>query len=127
MTTPLYGQMMDVPLTVSVADPAPFPVGQTISFSASATDISPRIGLSVSQMARLFKREMGISIVEYRNDLKMRRFFQLVQGNRRPSLWLTALTAGFRSYAQFHKVFRARWRVGPREFFGRQVKTSLSA
>jgi len=97
--------------------------------SQSATDISPRIGLSVSRMARLFKREMGVSIVDYRNDLKMRRFFRLVENSRhgRPNLLLAALSAGYRSYGHFHRMFRSRWRVGPREFFDRQARTSLSA
>jgi AraC-like DNA-binding protein len=97
--------------------------------SQSATDISPRVGLSVSRMARLFKREMGISLVDYRNELKMKRFFRLVQnsGHRRPNLLLAALSAGYRSYGHFHRMFRSRWRVGPREYFGRQTRTSLSA
>ncbi len=97
--------------------------------SQSATEISPRVGLSVSRMARLFKREMGISIVDYRNEVKMTRFFKLVEnsGQRRPNLLLAALTAGYGSYAQFHRTFRSRWQVGPRDFFGRQAKTSLSA
>ena len=96
--------------------------------SQSATDISPRVGLSVSRMARLFKREMGVSLVDYRNDLKMKRFFRLVlDANRRPNLLLAAAAAGFRSYGHFHRMFRSRWRVGPREFFERQPRTSLSA
>ena len=97
--------------------------------SLSATDISPRVGLSVSRMARLFKREVGVSLVHYRNDLKMERFFRLVQdrGHRRPNLLLAALTAGFRSYGHFHRMFRSRWRVGPREFFERNGRTSLRA
>ncbi len=97
--------------------------------SLSATDISPRVGLSVSRMARLFKREIGVSLVHYRNDLKMQRFFQLVgeRHQRRPNLLLAALTAGFRSYGHFHRTFRSRWRVGPREFFERNAKASLRA
>jgi AraC-like DNA-binding protein len=96
--------------------------------SQSATEISPRVGLSVSRMARLFKREMGISIVDYRNDLKMTRFFNLVQNSnqRRPNFLLAALTAGYGSYSQFQRIFRSRWRVGPRDFFER-LNTSLSA
>ncbi len=35
--------IQDVPPTVTVADPAPFPTGQAISFTASATDISPAV------------------------------------------------------------------------------------
>ena len=94
--------------------------------SLSATDISPQVGLSVSRMARLFKREMGISLVEYRNGLKMDRFFQLVEelGGRRSKIIMAAGAAGFRSYSQFHRLFRLRWRLGPREYFGRRGRSS---
>jgi AraC-like DNA-binding protein len=94
--------------------------------SLSATDISPQVGLSVSRMARLFKREMGVSLVDYRNELKMDRFFRLVEelGGRRSSITVAAGAAGFRSYSQFHRLFRMRWSLGPREYFGRRARAS---
>src|SRR5262252_7409853 len=81
--------------------------------SQSATDISPRIGLSVSRMARLFKRDMGVSIVDYRDDLRMERFFRLMEngGQHRPNILRAAYSAGYRSYGQFHRRFRSRWLV----------------
>jgi transcriptional regulator GlxA family with amidase domain len=86
--------------------------------SLNATDLSPRVGLSVSRLARLFKREMGVSLVDYRNELRLERFFQFVeQGGGRPSsLGAVARAVGFRSYGHFHRLFRDRWRLGPREF-----------
>ncbi len=87
--------------------------------SLSGKELSERLGLSVSRLARVFKRQMGVSIVEYRNRLRFERFFALVQeqGNRRPTLRQAARAAGFGSYAHFHRLFRARWRTGPREGF----------
>jgi methylphosphotriester-DNA--protein-cysteine methyltransferase len=70
-------------------------------------------------LARVFKRDMGMSLVEYRNRLRLDRFWILVDGGR-PSLLEAALAAGFGSYAQFHRVFRAQRQVTPREYLRRR-------
>ena len=83
----------------------------------SGKELSSRLGLSVSRLARVFKRQMGVSIVEYRNRLRFERFFELLAGERgrKPTLRQAARAAGFGSYAHFHRLFRARWQTGPRE------------
>lgn len=84
----------------------------------SGKDLSARLGLSVSRLARVFKQQMGVSIVEYRNRLRFARFFELVDDartGRRPTLGQAARAAGFGSYAHFHRLFRARWRTAPRD------------
>lgn len=86
----------------------------------SGKQLSERLGLSVSRLARVFKRQMGVSIVEYRNRLRFERFFELLGGDRsgrKLTLREAARAAGFGSYAHFHRLFRARWRTGPREGF----------
>jgi AraC-like DNA-binding protein len=85
----------------------------------SGKELSTRLGLSVSRLARVFKREVGVSIVEYRNRLRFQRFFELLdaRADKRPTLRQAARAAGFGSYAHFHRLFRARWRIGPREGF----------
>ncbi|HXU64750.1 MAG TPA: helix-turn-helix domain-containing protein, partial [Polyangia bacterium] len=55
----------------------------------------------------------------YRNRLRLDRFWLLVDGGR-PSLLEAALAAGFGSYAQFHRVFRAQRHVTPREYLRRR-------
>jgi AraC-like DNA-binding protein len=77
--------------------------------------IAARLDISLSRLARVFKAELGMSLVAYRNRLRMERFSQLVdQGHT--NLLGAALAAGFGSYAQFHRVFRAMGRGTPREF-----------
>ena len=77
--------------------------------------IAARLDISLSRLARVFKAELGMSLVAYRNRLRMERFSQLVdQGHT--NLLGAALAAGFGSYAQFHRVFRALRRGTPREF-----------
>lgn len=85
--------------------------------SLSGKQLSEMLGLSVSRLARLFKRELGISIVGYRNELRFQRFHALLttKGERPPTLGRAARLAGFGSYAHFHRLCRARWHTAPRD------------
>ncbi len=49
--------------------------------SLGGKEIARRLGISLSRLARLFKAEMGMSLVEYRNRLRLDRF---------GALWKTA-------------------------------------
>jgi AraC-like DNA-binding protein len=63
--------------------------------------------------AKHFRRQVGASLVDYRNRIRVERFLGLVErggGN----LLEAALDAGFGSYAQFHRVFRQLLGVTPR-------------
>jgi AraC-like DNA-binding protein len=72
----------------------------------SGREISKRLDVSFARLARIFKAEMGMSLVEYRNRARLDRFDVLLQKGH-SNLLEAALAAGFGSYAQFHRVFRA--------------------
>jgi AraC-like DNA-binding protein len=81
----------------------------------SGQHLARRLGISPGHLARSFKREMGVSLVDYRNRLRIQRFFQLLQrGEYR--LLDAALEAGFGSYAQFHRVYRKLVGSAPRHY-----------
>ena len=83
--------------------------------SLSGTKIASTLDISLSRLARLFKQETGVSLVDYRNRLRLERFQMLVDSGGE-NLLEAALASGFGSYAQFHRVFRA-WRgTTPREY-----------
>lgn len=79
--------------------------------------LSTVLGRSGGRLSRLFKRDMGISIVAFRNRLRFERFFARMASvtPNRPTLRRAARDAGFGSYAHFHRLFRAWWRTSPRE------------
>ena len=80
--------------------------------------LSTELGVSPGHLARSFKREMGVSLVDYRNRLRLDRFFEAIQrrgGNG--NLLDAALEAGFGSYAQFHRVYRKFLGTTPRDVF----------
>ncbi len=84
--------------------------------SLGGEEVARALGISVSHLARLFRSEMGVSLVDYRNQLRLERFASLMEGGC-SNLLEAALTAGFGSYAQFHRVFRAVRGESPREYF----------
>jgi AraC-like DNA-binding protein len=77
--------------------------------------IAAKLDISLSRLARVFKAEMGMSLVEYRNRLRLDRFAVLLDRGR-TNLLEAALAAGFGSYAQFHRVFRALRHMTPRDY-----------
>jgi AraC-like DNA-binding protein len=83
-------------------------------------EIAARLEVSPGRLARVFKSEMGLSLVEYRNRVRLDHFNSLLEGGH-TNLLEAALAAGFGSYAQFHRVFRSLRRMAPREYLQRRA------
>jgi transcriptional regulator GlxA family with amidase domain len=81
--------------------------------SLSFAELAAHLHVSRAHLTRTFKRCANISIVDYRNELRLAQF--LGQVNEKPVL-AAALGAGFGSYVQFNRVFRARFGKTPREY-----------
>lgn len=81
---------------------------------SSGESLARELSVSASYLARSFKSEMGVSLVEYRNRRLMERFFAAVDRGR-GNLLSAALAAGFGSYTQFHRVYRKMFGTSPRE------------
>lgn len=79
----------------------------------SGAQFARRYSISLSQLVRLFKSQLGVSMVEYRNRIRLDRFWQSVIGGQ-SNLMQASKDAGFGSYAQFHRVFRKRYKDTPR-------------
>jgi AraC-like DNA-binding protein len=80
-----------------------------------ARSLASEMSISPGHLTRVFRTEMGVSLVEYRNRLRIERFFSLVERGG-DNLLAAALAAGFGSYAQFHRVFRKVVGTTPREY-----------
>ncbi len=81
----------------------------------SGEQLARRFRVSSGHLARTFKAEVGTSLVEYRNRLRLERFFTVMQAGQ-PNLNEAALQAGFGSYAQFLRVHRQITGVVPSEY-----------
>lgn len=84
---------------------------------ASLEELAATCGASPSWLSRLFRREMNVSLVDYRNQRRIERFFELYDGRH---ISKAAFRAGFGSYAQFHRVFRRALGQSPAELLKRQ-------
>jgi len=84
--------------------------------SLSGAKIAKQLKVSLSRFARVFKLEMGTSLVDYRNQLRLEHFMTLVDSGGN-NLLEAALAAGFGSYSQFHRVFWALRGKSPRQYF----------
>ena len=83
--------------------------------SLTCEELAERVHLSAGRLARTFKRETNTSVVDHRNALRLARFLDRVDAQAH-NLLEAALDAGFGSYAQFHRVFRARFGQAPRAY-----------
>jgi AraC-like DNA-binding protein len=104
--------------------PGESPSQSLVSSTVEMLDRDPRMGgkeiaaalnISLSRLARVFKTLKGTSLVEYRNGLRLERFVAMMDRGC-TNLLEAALESGFGSYAQFHRVFRARLQATPREY-----------
>jgi AraC-like DNA-binding protein len=85
----------------------------------SGEQLARRFRVSPGHLARTFKAEVGTSLVDYRNRMRLERFFTLMRAGE-STLNEAALQAGFGSYAQFIRVHRQITGVVPSEFEGAQ-------
>jgi AraC-like DNA-binding protein len=90
--------------------------------------LAVELGVSPGHLARSFKREMGLSLVDYRNRRRIDRFFDTVsRAGGTVNLLDAALKAGFGSYAQFHRVYRKFLGTAPREVLTGATRAGMQA
>ena len=78
-------------------------------------NLAKACGASESYLSRTFHRQIGIPLSQYRNSLRLTKFWEEYRGPESTTLTEAAYAAGFGSYAQFHRVFTQAYRRGPRE------------
>ena len=82
----------------------------------SLKKLSREAGLSPARLSRQFKIQVGMGIAEYRSRTRLERFLELYGEGRPLTAIAAALEAGFKSYAQFHRVFRRLMGQSPAQF-----------
>lgn len=78
-----------------------------------------RCGLDESRLSRLFKRQMGLSTVEFRNHFRVQQFITRFGDGSERRMLQVALDSGFGSYPQFHRAFRRVTGYAPSEHLQR--------
>ena len=81
--------------------------------------LARRCGLEGSRLSRVFKQQMGLSIVQFRNHFRIQQFIaRFGRGDGRNMLEV-ALDSGFGSYPQFHRAFHQVTGYAPSEHLRR--------
>ncbi|HEY4186226.1 MAG TPA: AraC family transcriptional regulator [Polyangia bacterium] len=81
-------------------------------------ELAASLNVQLSYLSSVFRILVGMSVTDYRNQLRFARF-QALLGRGGENVKSAARQAGFGSYAQFHRVFRAHARTSPREYLRR--------
>lgn len=78
----------------------------------SLQDIGAHLGVSAYHLCRVFRRHTGVTIHNYRNDLRLRVALEHVLGGE-TDLSSLALTLGFANHSHFTKAFRHLFEATP--------------
>jgi AraC-like DNA-binding protein len=88
--------------------------------------LARRCWLSGPRLSRLFKQQMGLSLVQYRNHYRVQQFITQFGHGEGQTMLQVALGVGFGSYPQFHRVFRQVTGYAPSEHL-RRVRAGVVA
>jgi len=86
------------------------------SATLSGPELAAACNMSSSRLSRMFKQQMGLPLSEFRNRCRMQYFLSLVQDDAEITLLDAAMTAGFGSYTQFHRVFKRTMQQSPAQY-----------
>jgi len=90
----------------------------------SLEQLAARAGLSASRLSRLFRRQTGQPVTEFRNRRRLERFLALYEPGGERTMLAAALDAGFGSYPQFHRVFRGLTGLSPAHYFAADAQAA---
>lgn len=90
-------------------------IEQNATTNFTLEEIAEYAGLSVSRIVHLFKATFGQTIIEYAIDVRLSIASERIRLTTMP-LEQIAETSGFRNYCYFSRIFRARYKLSPRQY-----------
>ena len=116
-------RILDLIRQIPVTDSNPHPtvqrvvtfLEQNLADDFSVAQIAEQMHISVYYLSHLFKTITGITIVEYRNGLRLTKAKQLLLGTD-ISINEIAITCGFSSASYFTEIFSRSEKIPPSEF-----------
>lgn len=85
----------------------------------SLSELALECGNSCSRLSRLFNEQLGMSIVDFKNRLKLEQFINCIKTNPDYSISEACYTVGFGSYSQFYKTFKQLFGISPKAYFSK--------
>lgn len=88
------------------------------------SDVAQLVRAYPTEVSRYFREDMGTPLCTFRSRLRLLRFIETVDSGT-SSLLAAALSAGFGSYSQCHRVFRQTFGCTPRAFFETPLRDQM--
>lgn len=80
-------------------------------------DVARHVGLSVSRTVHLFKVAFGKTIMQYALEVRLSMACERIKFSTM-TLEQVADSCGFGSYSYFHRAFRSKYRISPKDYRG---------
>ncbi|MNI36244.1 Melibiose operon regulatory protein [compost metagenome] len=90
-------------------------IEENAAFPFKLEDAASHVGISVSRAVHLFKETFNTSMIQYTLEVRMNMARERIIFSPL-SLEHVAESSGFPSYNYFHKVFRKRYGMSPRQY-----------
>jgi len=78
-------------------------------------ELARSVALSPSRLSHLFKQETGLSILEYRNRMRIQQAALLIR-HMKKTAGEAALEVGFSNYNHFSRLFKKQFSVCPKDY-----------
>lgn len=91
-------------------------INKNYSREISLSQLSVYNGLSENSICNLFKKELGITFLDYLYELRLKRAMELLLADNSPTVREIALKIGYSSERQFFRVFKNRTGYTPQQF-----------
>ena len=116
-------RILDLIRQIPITDDNPHPtvqrvvsyLEQNLSDDFSVAQVAEEMNISVYYLSHLFKSVTGITLVEYRNELRLTKAKQLLLGSEK-TISEIAIACGFSNASYFTEVFTRSEKIPPREF-----------
>ncbi|MEC0249034.1 AraC family transcriptional regulator [Paenibacillus chitinolyticus] len=90
-------------------------IEQNASEAFTLQDLADHVGLSTSRAGHLFRETFGQSVMDYAIEVRISMACERIRFGAM-TLEQAAESCGFHSYSYFHRTFRARMGLSPREY-----------
>lgn len=82
-------------------------------------EVADSIGLSVSRASFLFKKHVGMTMLDYSLEVRLNHALEMMKFTNE-SLEVISENCGFNTYSYFHKVFKKKYSNSPGEYRKRE-------